>query len=84
MTLVQQPYQELYDYLAKQLNVIALQTEMQDIEAIILKKQEQQIKDAYNQGYREGFQDAENYTFSKGDVADYANAQNYYDETFKK
>jgi flagellar biosynthesis/type III secretory pathway protein FliH len=84
MTTVEQPYQELFDYLAKQLNVIALQTEMEEIEAIVLKNHKQQIKDAYNQGYREGFQDAENYTFSKGDVADYANAQIYYDETFKK
>ena len=49
-----------------------------------IKKEEQQIKDGYNQGYREGFQDAENYTFSKGDVADYSNAQIYYNETFKK
>jgi len=49
-----------------------------------IKEEEQQIKDGYNQGYREGFQDAENYTFSKGDVADYTNAQDYCNETFKK
>ena len=45
MIPLEQPYQELFDYLAKQLNVIALQTEMQEIEAIIIRKQEQQIKD---------------------------------------
>ena len=38
MTTIKQPYQELFDYLAKELNVIALQTEMQEIEAIIVRK----------------------------------------------
>jgi hypothetical protein len=35
----EQPYQELFDYLANELNVIALQTQMQEIEAIVMAKQ---------------------------------------------
>jgi hypothetical protein len=31
-------YQELFNYLANELNVIATQTQMQEIEVIILKK----------------------------------------------
>ena len=53
MTTVQQPNQDLFNYLANELNVIALQTEMQEIEAIVMSNFKQQIKDAYNQGYRE-------------------------------
>ena len=35
----EQPYQELFDYLANEFNVIALQTQMQEIEAIVIAKQ---------------------------------------------
>lgn len=38
MTQLKQPYQELFDYLANELNAIATQTQMQEIEAIVLKK----------------------------------------------
>ena len=37
----EQPYQDLFNYLANELNVIALQTQMQDIEAIVMAKQKQ-------------------------------------------
>jgi flagellar biosynthesis/type III secretory pathway protein FliH len=84
MTAVEQPYQELFNYLAKQLNVIALQTEMQEIEAIIIKKQEQQIKDAYNQGYREGLEDVGSCWLTDKDVSECSNAENYYNENFNK
>jgi hypothetical protein len=82
MTAVEQPYQELFDYLAKQLNIIALQTEMQEIEAIVMSIMSKKIKDAYNQGLREGQEDWIN-ALSK-DVAEYSNAQIYYNETFNK
>jgi hypothetical protein len=84
MTPVEQPYQELFDYLAKQLNIIALQTEMQEIEAIIIRKQKQQIKDAYNQGYREGLEDVGSCWLTNKDVAECSNAEDYYNETFNK
>jgi hypothetical protein len=37
----EQPYQELFDYLANELNVVALLTQMQEIEAIVMAKQKQ-------------------------------------------
>jgi hypothetical protein len=81
MTAVEQPYQELFDYLAKQLNIIALQTEIQEIEAIIIRNHKHQIKDAYNQGYRDGIEDW--HTTKTKDVAEFSNAQDYYNKTFK-
>lgn len=82
MTEVKQPYQELFDYLSNELNCIATQTQMQEIEAIIISKHEQQIKDAYNQGHRDGKEDWD--IVLPKDVSEYSNAQNYYNETFKK
>jgi hypothetical protein len=83
MTAVKQPNQELFDYLAKQLNVIALQTEMQEIEAIVMMSHEQQIKDAYNQGFRDGLEDY--YLKDEfNDVSEHSNAENYFNQTFKK
>jgi flagellar biosynthesis/type III secretory pathway protein FliH len=81
---VEQPYQELFDYLAKELNVIPLQTEMQEIEAIVMSNHEQQIKNAYNQGFRDGLEDVGNVWLCNKDVSESSNAENYYDETFKK
>jgi hypothetical protein len=83
MTAVEQPNQELFNYLAKELNIIPLQTEMQEIDAIINSKRKQQIKDAYNQGYREGLEDSE-IVECITDVAECSNAENYYNETFNK
>jgi hypothetical protein len=42
--------------------------------------EKQQIKDAYNQGYREGLQDCN--CEPLGDVAKYSNADDYYKETY--
>jgi hypothetical protein len=83
MTAVKQPFQELFDYLANELNVIALLTQMQEIEAIVNDKQKQQIKDAYNQGYREGLEDYYLKDEFK-DVAECSNAENYYNKNFNK
>jgi len=44
----------------------------------------QQIKDAYNQGYREGQEDLSNVWLCDRDVEDCSNAENYYNETFNK
>ena len=51
-----------------------------------MKQEEQQIKDAYNQGFREGVADSASYPniSDSNDVSVYENAQNYYNETFKK
>lgn len=48
----------------------------------VAKFLEQEIKDAYNQGYRDGKDDCD-IVLSK-DVSEYSNAQNYYNETFRK
>jgi flagellar biosynthesis/type III secretory pathway protein FliH len=84
MTAVEQPYQELFDYLANELNVIALLTEMQEIEAIINENHKQQIKDAYNQGYREGLEDVGSCWLTDNDVSEHSNAENYFNQTFNK
>jgi hypothetical protein len=82
MTAIKQPYKELYNYLSNELNVIATETQMQEIEAIFMSKHEQQIKDAYNQGHTDGKEDWD-FVMHK-DISEYSNAQNYYNETFKK
>jgi len=84
MTAVKQPNQELFDYLSNELNVIALLTQMHEIAAIVMSKHKQQIKDAYNQGYREGLDDAniiECIPDAK-DVAECSNAEDYFNENF--
>lgn len=73
--------QELFNYLRNELNAIATQTEMQEIESIVMSKHEQQIKDAYNQGYRDG-KDEWDILLSK-EIAE-SNAENYYNQTYKK
>lgn len=45
---------------------------------------EEQLKDAYNQGYRDGQHDASNIPLSIGDISEYINAEQYYNETFNK
>jgi hypothetical protein len=82
MTAVKQPYQELFDYLANELNVIALLTQMLEIEAIVNENHKQQIKDAYNQGYRDGQKNWD--IILKNDIKEYLSAENYYNETFNK
>ena len=77
MTPVKQPYQELFDYLANELNVIALITQMQEIEAIIMRKKEQQIKDASNQGNRDALKINKNRDYTD-DVSLHSEAENYF------
>lgn len=40
--------------------------------------------ETYNQGYRDGEHDASNIPLSIGDISEYNNAENYYNDTFKK
>lgn len=47
-----------------------------------LFKERQQLSDAYNQGYRDG-EDAEETTKSLVDVSQWADAELYYNKTFK-
>jgi hypothetical protein len=47
------------------------------------EKEKEQIIDAFNQGYREGFNDAQSVTENEKDVSKYDDAKNYYDRTFK-
>ncbi len=48
----------------------------------LLTKEKQQIADAYNQGYRDG-ENAEESTKALIDVSQWADAENYYNKTFK-
>jgi len=43
----------------------------------------QQKIEAYNQGYRDGENDASNIHLSIGDIEDYSNAEQYYKETYE-
>jgi predicted secreted protein len=43
-----------------------------------LQMEKQQIVDSFNQGYREGFLDAQSVTENEKDVAEYQDAENYY------
>ena len=73
--------QELFNYLSNELNAIATQMEMQEIEAIIMSKHEQQIKDAYNQGFRDGREEWD--IWLSNEIAE-SNAEIYYNQTYKK
>jgi len=48
------------------------------------KMHEKEVKDGYNQGYREGLEDVGSCWLTDKDVAECSNAQNYYNETFNK
>ena len=50
-----------------------------------IEAEKEQIKDAFNQGYREGMSDSESGVVMKGkeDVAIFDDAKNYYSQTFK-
>jgi hypothetical protein len=43
-----------------------------------------EIKDAYNQGYREGLEDVGSCWLTDRDVAECSNAEYYYNEKFNK
>ena len=55
---------------------------MQEIEAIIISNHLQQIKDAYNHGFKDALEMVGNLDYTD-DVADYLDAQIYYNETYK-
>lgn len=46
----------------------------------LFEKEKEQIKDAYNQGYRDG--EIQEYN-SENDVSEFDDAENYYNNTFK-
>jgi len=45
---------------------------------------EQQIKDAYNQGFRDGLIDGKFTIIAEFDISECSNAENYYNKTFNK
>jgi predicted secreted protein len=45
-------------------------------------KEKQQIKDAFNHGYREGFSDGNSWYENEKDVSEYEDAENYYKSTY--
>lgn len=48
----------------------------------LLQVEKEQIKEDYNQGYRDGEEDAQDCNIVNMDVSKFANAENYYDETY--
>ena len=50
--------------------------------ALIIEKQ--QIKDAFDEGYRQGFHDGVCSVENGKDISEYEDAENYYNDTFKK
>lgn len=46
--------------------------------------EKEQIIEAYNQGFREGEEDGKCGNSNTGDVSEYINAEQYYNETFGK
>lgn len=44
----------------------------------------EEIEQTYNQGYRDGEHDASNIPLSIGDISEYNNAIDYYNETYGK
>jgi hypothetical protein len=83
--ILERKFQEYADWItnkndAEQCTIFEL---FQDFEiAKISHKKE--IKDAYNQGYREGLEDVGSCWLTDRDVAECSNAENYYNENFKK
>jgi hypothetical protein len=49
----------------------------------LLEKEKRVIEDAFNQGYREGFSDAQSVTENDKDISEFDDAQNYYNNKFK-
>lgn len=65
MTEVEKFNQELFDYLCNELNCIATQTEMQEIEAIVMSKHKQQYVLLRDISEYPNAQDYYNKTFKK-------------------
>ena len=57
---------------------------MKDIFNQAKEMDKQQKIEAYNQGYRDGENDASNIPLSIGDIEDYSNAEQYYKETYEQ
>jgi flagellar biosynthesis/type III secretory pathway protein FliH len=50
----------------------------------LLEKEKQVIEDAFNQGYRDGFSDAQSVTENDKDISEFSDAQDYYNQKFKQ
>lgn len=59
----------------QQMQAIGLFVQAADME-------KEQIKEAYNEGYRNGEHDAEGNDFIKMDISKFGNSENYYNETY--
>ena len=57
---------------------------MKDIFNQAKEMDKQQKIEAYNQGYRDGENDASNIHLSIGDIEEYSNAADYYKETYEQ
>jgi len=61
-----------------------IQAEHYNLYQQALAMEKEQMKEGYNQGYRDGESDTVDINFVNMDVSMFANAENYYDETYGK
>ena len=73
--------EELQLYFAKSNNLLG--EKGWELILIIKEIEKQQIKDAYNQGFRDG-QKIQNLAMHGRDISEFSKARDYYNETFKK
>lgn len=71
--------QKLIDYMRANFHLTE-DTEMEFVDSQFAEKE--QIEAAFNQGYREGFNDAQSVVENEKDVSEYDDAANYYNSTF--
>jgi hypothetical protein len=72
--------EELHLYFAK--SIILLGEKGWELILKIKELEKQQIKDAYNQGFRDGQKNWD--IILKNDIKECSNSENYYNETFNK
>ena len=72
--------QQLIDYMRANFHLTE-STEMEFTDS--LEAEKEQIKDAYNQGYRDGQQDLPD-KLNSNDISKYEDAENYFTKTYKK
>ena len=53
-----------------------------DSKKILLSEEKEQIKNAFNEGYRQGFRDAQHVTENEKDISEYEDANVYYKSVY--
>lgn len=76
--------QQLIDFLEPELKMgDFLQLPAHEKAKQLLEAEKEQIMEAYNFGYREGFHDGKSCVSDEKDVSEFENAEQYHTQTFK-